>query len=331
MVLSNISDLKADADQALERGRKPREVVAWYAGSTVAIAAVLTLLNILLDYRMDHTGGLGDMGLRTILATVQAILPMAQVLALGCLELGYLHAIMRIARKQYADRTDLMVGFRKLFPMLRLGLLQGALYCLLLFLSYQVASAIYMLTPWADSLLELMTPFLNSGNMLDLSSLITDAFLAQAMPLVIPMLLLWAVVGCVMIIPVAYRMRMCIFCLLDDPNSRAMAAMRTSVRITRGNCLKLFRLDLSFWWFYLVLLLVGMVAYLDVILSMLGIYSGLDPMVFSLLCYGLYLAATFAATYFLMNRVQCTYVMAYESICDRPKDNGVVLGNIFQM
>ena len=331
MKLSNISALRADADEALRRGRKPREVVLWYAGGTVAIAMVLTLLNLLLDHRMQNTGGLGDMGLRTILATAQAILPMTQAFLIGCLELGYIHAMMRISRKQYADRTDLKVGFRKFVPMLRLVLLQSVLYFLIGFLTYQLANTIYLLTPWSDELLRLMEPHLTSGNVLDVSGMLTDAFVAQVFPLVIPLLVIWGVIAGAAMILVSYRMRMCKFCLLDDPRSRALAAMRTSTRITRGSCLQLCKLDLSFWWYYVLLFLAAVPAYLDVILALLGIAQGIDPTVLSLVGYSISLAATFAISYAWMNRVQCSYVMAYEAICDRPGDTGVVLGNIFEM
>lgn len=331
MELSNISALKADAAETLRRGRKPREVVTWYAGGTVAIAVIATVLNILLNYRMGKTGGLGDMGLRSILETAQTILPMAQALLIGSLELGYIHAMMRISRKQYADRTDLKVGFQKFFPMLRLTILQCMLYCLLGFLTYQLASTIYMLTPWAGDLIDLLEPMIASGEALHVEALLDEAFVARATPAMIPMFLIWAGIACLVAIPVSYRMRMSSFCLLDDPKSRALAAMRTSVRITRRNCVKLFKLDLSFWWYYGMVILTTIVAYLDMILAIAGIDPGINPTVLSLCCYGISLAVTFAISYVWLNRIQCTYVMAYESICDRPKDNGVVLGNIFDL
>ena len=45
-----------------------------------------------------------------------------------------------------------------------------------------------------------------------------------------------------------------------------------------------------------------------------------------------YLAVQFAIYYFLRNRVEVTYALAYDSLRPRePENNGAVLGNIFQM
>ena len=330
MELQNISVLKADAARALRRGREPRDVVIWYGGGTVVIALVLTLLNYWLSYEISQTGGLGNMGVRTMLSTAQAIVPIAQSVLLSCLELGYLYAMLRIGRGQYADRTDLKEGFRRLFPLVRLSLLQSALYCLLAFLTYQLAAAIYMVTPWADSLGELVTPLVGSGS-LNVDALLSDAFLGQAMPLLVPMFVIWAIACCVVMIPVSFRLRMASFCLLDDARGGALRAMRTSIRIMKGKCLWLFKLDLNFWWYYLALVLAGVLAYLDVILSAAGVVLPLPADAVSLIVYGISLAALFACYYFLRNQVQSTYVMAYESICDRPQESGVVLGNIFDM
>ena len=50
------------------------------------------------------------------------------------------------------------------------------------------------------------------------------------------------------------------------------------------------------------------------------------------LFYGLYLAATLALVYFLRNRVDVTYALAYEALRPKEKEtSGVVLGNIFNM
>ena len=95
--------------------------------------------------------------------------------------------------------------------------------------------------------------------------------------------------------------------------------------------MRLFKLDLSFWWYYALLLLASCVSYGDVILPMLGIQLPINETIGFYLFFFLYLVMLFAIYYFLRNGVEVAYAKAYDSIRDKPADNGVVLGNIFDM
>ena len=330
MEFPNIPTLKADAALALQKGREPRKVVLAFAGIMTLVAAGLTVLSFWLGQQISNAGGLSNLGTRTMLSTAQMVLPLVQMVVLMSLELGYRHAMMRISRRQYADQTDLKVGFRKFFPLLRLTLLQSVVYFAIGFLTYQVAVILYMFSPWAGQLTDLILPLMEGG-MVDPAAMMSDVFLTQAAPLVMPMFLIWGVLFLVGMIPVSYRLRFSQYALLDDSRGSALAAINASARMTRGNCKKLFRLDLSFWWYYLVSILVSLLGYLDTLLPMLGIRLPLNGTVAFFLCYGVYLAATFAMVYFLRNGIECTYIMAYDSLCEKPQNDGVVLGNIFDM
>ena len=64
----------------------------------------------------------------------------------------------------------------------------------------------------------------------------------------------------------------------------------------------------------------------------LGIALPFSDTVAYFLFFGVYLAVTFVIFYFLRNRVEVTYALAYDSLPPRePENNGAVLGNIFQM
>lgn len=331
MVFPNIRTLKEDAAQALRKGREPRKVVLCFATITVLVAAALTVLSYWLGQQMDGAGGLSNLGTRAILSTAQTALPLVQMVVLMGLELGYRHAMIRISRRQYADHTDLKVGFRKFFPLLRLMLLQAFAYFAIGMLAYQLSTTIYLFTPWAEEMMELILPLADASGTMDPTAIMTDAFLDQAAPLVMPMLVLFAVVLCGILIPVSYRLRFAQYALLDDPRPGAFAAIRASYAMTRKNCLNLFKLDLSFWWYYLLSTFVGALAYLDALLPMFGIRLPINETLAFFLCYGLYLAATFGMVMLLRNKVECSYIMAYDSLREKPADNGVVLGNIFEM
>jgi uncharacterized membrane protein len=330
MELPNLKQLKADAAHALRRGREPKAVILWYVGISTLLALAVSVLNLWLTHRISNTGGLGNMGTRSILSTVQAILPLAQSLVAGCLELGYLHAMLRICRGQYADQTDLKVGFSKILPLIRLTALQCLLCFAAAYFTYQASFSIFLLTPWADPMLELASS-LPQGSILDASVMITEEFANQAASSMIPMLVIWVILLCLVMIPLSYRIRFAFYALLEEPRGRAFAALMTSFKMTRHNCWKLFRLDLSYWWYYALTILSALLCYADTLLKTFGIFLPMNETLAYFLFYGLYLAANFAIIYFFLNRVQATYTVAYDSLREKPANDGVVLGNIFDM
>ena len=102
--------------------------------------------------------------------------------------------------------------------------------------------------------------------------------------------------------------------------------------MTKGNRWNLFRLDLSMWWYYAAMLVSAAIGYGDQLLPDLGVTLPFSDTVSCFLFPGVYLAMTFVIFYFLRNRVEVTYALAYDSLRPRePENKGAVLGNIFQM
>ena len=116
------------------------------------------------------------------------------------------------------------------------------------------------------------------------------------------------------------------------PAAGALAALRDSRMMTKGNRWNLFRLDLSMWWYYAAVLASAAVAYGDQLLPTLGVTFPLSDTAAYFVFLGVYLAVIFVIYYFLRSRVEVTYALAYDSLRPRePENNGAVLGNIFQM
>ena len=247
MVIPSVQAIKAETDRALRRANDPRKVILAYAGITVLLSALLTLANALLSDRIAGTGGLANFGIRSILSTAQSVLPMIQSIALLCLEFGYLHATLRISRGQYADHTDLKVGFHRFGAIIRLTMWQYFLIFSVTMMLFYLSMQIFILTPWADPLLDLLTPLVTEAGA-NAAALMDEAMMDQALQLMVPMLVIYGIVCCVVLIPILYGFRMATYVLLDDPNGRAFAALRTSKQMMRRNKFRLFKLDLSFWW-----------------------------------------------------------------------------------
>ena len=330
MVIPSVQAIKAETDRALRRANDPRKVILAYAGITVLLSALLTLANALLSDRIAGTGGLANFGIRSILSTAQSVLPMIQSVALLCLEFGYLHAILRISRGQYADHTDLKVGFHRFGAIIRLTMWQYFLIFSVTMMLFYLSMQIFILTPWADPLLDLLTPLVTEAGA-NAAALMDEAMMDQALRLMIPMLVIYGIVCCVVLIPILYGFRMATYVLLDDPNGRAFAALRTSKQMMRRNKFRLFKLDLSFWWYYGLVALATAISYGDAILPMLGIQLPFNETIGFYLFYFLYLAMLFAIYYFLRNPMAVAYAKAYDSLREKPADNGVVLGNIFDL
>ena len=326
MDILNPQSLREAAGRALNRGRDPKKLVYVYAGIGFALSLLVRLGTLFLDDRISSTGGLSQLGTRAVFSTIQQLLPMVCSLVALCLEFGYLSGMMRIARGQYADHTDLKVGFRKFWPLMRLMLLQGIIMLFVGILAFQVGSLIFAMTPWAGPLVEMMME-LSAMDPASIDEQTLLSFLQQAAP----MYLTVGVVFLIALIPVLFRLRMAMFCLLDDPNGRAMAAIGTSNRMMRRRFGSMLKVDLSQWLYYAATLVMTVLMYSDLLLPALGINVPLDPLVFSLLVYGAALVLQFVIQVTLRNKVEAVYVTAYDRLREKPKDTGVVLGNIFDM
>lgn len=325
MDILNAKTLRQQADQALRRGRDPKKLIYAYGGICLAISLAIFLANLWLDDQISGTAGLGNMGSRAIFSTAQQLLPLLSGLAVMCLDLGFLGGLLRISRGQYADHTDLKAGFRKFWPLVRLALLQSILCCAVLFLGLQLGSLLFTFTPWAEPLLEMLTPFLSGTAALD------DAAVAQAIALMAPMLIIMGIASLILLIPVLFRMRMALFCLLDDPRGRALAAMRESNRMMRRRFGQMLKIDLSLWLYYAATAAMYLVLWLDVILSVLGVPFPMEADLFAMVVLLASILIQFAIHVLLRPHTEMTYLAAYDSLREKPREDGVVLGNIFDM
>lgn len=325
MTIRNISGLKQDARQALQSCGSQRQIAYVYTAVLVGLSLLLTAGDYILTELISGTGGLGNLGTRSILSSMQTMLPILQMLILLGWNAGYYTAVLKIIRREQADSSTLNSGFSLFWPMLRALLLESLIYFSLTMLSFYVSIQLYMFTPWARELMAVMEPVL-PGILSSTTPVMEEALLMSALEAMLPMVLIFGVLYFALSIPVSYRLRMSTFCLIDAPRAGAMNAMRTSRRIMRRNCFKLFKLDLSFWWYH------GLVALASFIQMLPLIYVsplGFDATYY--ICYGMYLAIIFVVYVLLRNRVETTYAAAYEDLREKPQENAVVLGNIFDM
>lgn len=331
MNLHNRRALKLAADDALAAARDPRRIVKVYIGISILISAAVVAVDALLAGRIENTSGLSNMGTRAIFQTVQSALPYLQLFLGLCLDMGFLSAVLRLSRRQHADERELLQGLRLFGPAFRASFFQWMVYAGLMLFSFFLGFQIFCLTPLSNAATQIVLPFVNSATTLEAGIVLDEATYAALSQAVIPALVIIAVIYAAVCIPVSYRLRMVRWCLLDNPRAGARAAIRSSWRMTRGNCLALAKLDLSFWGWYVLSLLTTALCYGDYLLPLVGIALPIPPKVSYYIFYGAYFLAHFGLNLWLRLKVDTTYAMAYEALRPKPEPEGVVLGNIFDL
>ncbi len=332
MNLRNLRQIHQFAADRLKQSPSQKQVVLIYAALSLALTALVTVLSHVLDLQMDNFGGLSNLGKRSMLSSVQSMLPMVQSLLSMCLNVGYLAAMLRIARGMYTSPQTLRLGFDRFWLLLRCSIFKGLMLSAVVFVSMYFGVMIYMMTPFSDAAVEIITPLLSQMSMLNTEIVIDDATYLLLMEAMVPAFAICGILLLILGVPVLYNYRMAEYVIIDKPAVGALAALRESKKMMRGNRLSLMKLDISLWWYYLASFAATVICYGDVLLPMLGLKLPIPDTVAFYGFYVLYLAASFAVHFFLRNRVEVCYGLAYDAVKPEEKqDNGVVLGNIFQM
>lgn len=330
MDIQNTSEIKAAALRRLTDAPQARHVAAIYAGVTLGLSVLVTILGLVLDGMMSGAGGLSGMGRRTILSSIESVLPIVSTLITLCVELGYQAAMLRVARGQYVSPQTLRLGFDRFWVLLRCVLLEGLILLAISFGGIYLATMLFMFTPFSHRAVELMMPVLENVTLLSPEMVLDEGLYEQLMQAMIPAFVLCAIVVGAAAIPVLLRLRMSRFVIIDKPGMGAMAAMQESRKMMKGNCLKLLKLDVGLWPYYLGCVAASLLCYGDVLLSLMGVNLPVSATVSYYGFFALYLAAQFAVYYLLRNPAETAYAIAYDAIRPKePKTEGVALGNIF--
>ena len=330
MTIPSFKILKKNAAERVAAAEHSRKIVLIYAGIVTALAALVTIVNFTLDLQIAKLGGLSNMGLRSIFSTIQSVLPMVQTMVVMCLDIGYLAAMLRISREQYTSEHTLKLGFERFWVMIRFSLIQSAIYTLAAMVTCWVAVQVYLITPFSNAIIDMVTPEMADPNVV-MELLQDPLFTSQIMTAMIPLLIICGILYAAVCIPISYSLRMCGYVIIDKPGQGAMFAIKESRNMRRGSRMRLFKLDVSMWWWFAISFGSTVLAYGDTLLPMLGISLPFSPTVSYYVFYALYLLVQFVSCYFLRNRVEVVYAQVYNALKPREKDTGVVLGNIFQM
>lgn len=332
MDIRNIPEIKNTAAHRLDNARDAGKIVLIYTGITLGISALVTIICYCLNLQISQSGGLSNMGTKSILSTLDTVLPIVSNLAIMCLELGYTAAMLRICRGQYTSPQTLRAGMPRFWAMLRCTLLMSIRYVAIAFASFYLAAMLFGMLPLSDAAMEIMLPLVEGVTELNPTIVIDDATALLLMDALIPLFVIALILLAVLVIPTVYNYRMAHYVLLDKPQLGASAAMRESKQMMRRNRFALFKVDLSLWWYHVLVVLATVVCYGDILFALLGVKLPFSDDVSYFLFYGLHLVMMFGIYYYFRNKVGVTYALAYDSLKPREEPTGgVVLGNIFDM
>jgi hypothetical protein len=132
-------------------------------------------------------------------------------------------------------------------------------------LGSNIGSIVFLFTPWAKPLWALLVPASASGTLTD------EMILSAVQTVQVPIAIVMGLVCLLLAAPFFYQYRMAQFYLIEHPEKGALKALRSSSEMSKYLRFSIFRLDLSFWYFYLLDLLVSALGYGDQILALLGI------------------------------------------------------------
>lgn len=302
----NWKSLKARA------GVCPRKLVFLHTAVAVGGAFVLSVLDLILMRQVDQTGGLSGMQARAVLESVRVILQYAITFLLPFWELGFTYTVLRLARGQQADPGSFLEGFRRFGPAFRLMLLRAVLYITIAMACLNVSIMVFTLTPLSGELNRLLDSLMARTQ--DVQVLMEQLPVAQMQKAILPGIVLFAVIYGAVMVPLLYRLRLAELAVMDKPGTGAFAAVKCSNQAMRGNAWSLFRVDLRFWWFYLLQILVAALCYGDTLLRLAGVQIPVSEDVGFFLFYSLYAVCQLALHTLFWGRVQTTYALIYDQL-----------------
>lgn len=318
MDISHRNSLVIEANHRLERTEcDHRRLVTIYAGVTALVLALSSAATWWLQSQISSTGGLQGIGMRSILETASTVLQLGSTVLLPFWTMGYVLCILGVVRGNRMEPRDLLGGFQRFFPLLRLNLYRVFKYFVLGMLCVYPSIMVYLMTPLANPVMEILEPLvLNATDPAQVMAMMDEATNAALMEAMLPWMAVYGGMFLLLAAPLYYRLRMADYILLDDPKLGAMQAVRMSTLLTLRKRMQLFLLDLRFWWFYLGLGLCMAVCYLPLILSWFGVVL---PQWADYACYGGYLVLQFGLTVAAQNRVEATWAVAYEALSQERK------------
>ena len=312
----NIRELKArGAALAGEHRSGTRSLVLLYCGVIAALSFVSNGLNLYLNSQIGGTGGLDGLGLRSMLQTVQEILTYINLFFGPFWSAGFLGAMLVMVRGRTPQPGELAGGFRRFGRVLGYVAFEFGLMMVLMIAAVYLGSMLFAVSSWGMEFAAELGPVLTDPNLFTAEGAVN----LELIPMDALMEAMWPVLMFTMAaflppyIFLSYSFRMALYLVMERPIG-AVQAHILSARMMRRHKWQLFRMDLSYWWYYLLGAAVSVIGYLDMVLELMGIAVPIDPMVLFFGTLAVYCVLYTLLCLWKKCEVDAAYVLAYESI-----------------
>ena len=254
MVIQNYKDIRSRAKKTLDYTPwDVKKLVLVFALVSWGVSFLLLGIDALLALGTEKAQGLSGLGVLSLLETASSALSLVfEIFNLFWLP-GILYCGLMLLREQDPWPKGLLRGFKKWKSFVKLTIL---IYILIFALTMVLAPVISILSlPFMGGFEEILANM--PENEADMVAYVEALPADQLMRATMPMLIMAVVAVLAITIPLFYRARLVFLLLLDEEQLGVREAIRFSFKLTKGSCIQLFRLDLSFWWYYLLLALVN--------------------------------------------------------------------------
>ncbi len=323
----NPKGLKAEAVRRLGCASfNPKHLILINTGAVVVLGLLVNALNFLLSHQIGSTGGLGGLGMRSMLQTVQTLVSYVSSLITPFWAAGLLFCFIGIVRGEQVGPGSMLQGFRRFPKLLSFSLFQALALIAVLFPVTYLASIVYMLSPMSSSFAEALTPMIESGALLtaggtiNLDAIPYDVLMRGTVPVIVLFLALFIPVTLFL----SYTFHMGPYLIMTDSVRGGFHAMSASMRMMRGHRRDLFKLDLSYWWFYALEVLAMLILYADMILEMFHVALPFSPTVTFFVTLVLYGALELGLHYWKKAERDTAFVVAYERIAPPADEPGEI-------
>lgn len=293
-----------------------RKVVLLYALPALALPLIVMAINLFLDTQFAGTGGLSGIGMRSALETAQTVLNSAITILLPFWQLGLFAAAMRISQGEAAEANDLYKGFHIWGAALRLQIFRNLRYFAEMLLGIFLGSLVFSLTPFSKGLTEAISSITEDPTLSNLTGEELILLLEEQLSFsqMLPAYLFCVIGGLSLVIPLYYKYRLSDYALLDSERPGALASIFESTQLMRGNRVQLLRLDLRFWWYYLLMFFAAFLSYGDLLLPLFGISLPFSENISMVLFALLSTVTQFLLFYFFRGRIETVYACVYKTL-----------------
>lgn len=295
---------------------RPSRLVLIHSGIALGASLVVAIVQYILQQQTHRHTGLSGVETRVILETAATVLSVIVMVLQPFWNMGLIYAALRIARGKSDYPHTLAEGFRRWAPVLRLNLMLLLIYGILCFAAMYASSILFVFTPAGAELGQQLQEMILSGQFSDYYEVAAALPQETIMELYRVVLPIFAVVAFVLLTPAFYRMRMANYVLMDQYGTGAWKAVRTSSRLMRRKGFQLFKLDLSYWWYYLLSLVVTVPMYADLLLGAMKISVPVADEVIMLAGHAVYVVLMLVLDGIALPKIMTTYALAYDALLE---------------